>query len=200
MVNFIKYFTAAFFVVYMLIGFVLPSVRTFRQTGINPVAFGKSDNAHDFIGKLFKALLSLIPLTIAGYWISGKGYQLFLPATYLEIPAVYGAGMILCIMSLIWTAIAQWQMGKSWRVGIDEKHNTALVQSGLFRFSRNPIFLGMQATLLGLFFLLPNAVTLLVLVAGFMLIQIQVRLEEEFLLKQHGINYENYKRSVKRFI
>lgn len=200
MEGFIKYFATVFFIAYMLIAFVFPSVRTYRQTGINPVTFSKSNNAHDYIGRLFKILLTLIPITIIFYWVNGNVYQLLLPATYLEIPAIQGTGVILCLLSLLWTMVAQWQMGRSWRIGIDEKNKTSLISSGLFSFSRNPIFLGMQTTLLGFFLLLPNAVTLLVFVSGFMLIQIQVRLEEEFLLKQHGTNYENYKRNVRRFL
>jgi protein-S-isoprenylcysteine O-methyltransferase Ste14 len=200
MEGFIKYFATIFFIAYMLIAFVFPSVRTYKQTGINPVTFSNSDNAHDYIGRLFKILLALISITIVAYWVNGNTYQLLLPATYLEIPALHCAGVILCLLSLIWTSIAQWQMGKSWRIGIDEKNKTALISTGLFRFSRNLIFLGMKATLLGYFLLLPNAVTLLVFVSGFRLIQIQVRLEEEFLLKQHGTNYENCKRNVRRFL
>jgi len=46
----------------------------------------------------------------------------------------------------------------------------------------------------------PNAFTLLLAVVGFMLVQIQVRLEEEFLSKTHGENYLHYKSSVRRFI
>jgi protein-S-isoprenylcysteine O-methyltransferase Ste14 len=72
-------------------------------------------------------------------------------------------------------------MGKSWRIGIDEERPATLVRQGVFGLSRNPIFLGMMVTLLGLFLSIPNAVTLLVLALGVVLIQIQVRLEEEFL-------------------
>ena len=91
-------------------------------------------------------------------------------------------------------------MGNSWRIGIDEQNQTNLVTTGLFSISRNPIFFGMQNTLAGFFLLLPNDIMLLVVVCGFMLIKIQARLEEEFLLKQHGEIYAMYKTKVNRFI
>ena len=103
------------------------------------------------------------------------------------------------MLSLGWTVLAQIQMGNSWRIGIDEEKETALVQSGLFRFSRNPIFLGMIVTLAGVFLIIPNALTLLFLVLGFVLIQIQVRLEEEFLAQAHGTEYENFQREGRRW-
>jgi len=90
-------------------------------------------------------------------------------------------------------------MGNSWRIGIDEEKQTALVRLGVFRFSRNPIFLGMIITLTGVFLTISNALTLLFLVLGFVLIQIQVRLEEEFLAQAHGAEYENFKREVRRW-
>jgi protein-S-isoprenylcysteine O-methyltransferase Ste14 len=47
---------------------------------------------------------------------------------------------------------------------------------------------------------IPNAVTLLVLGVGVVLIQIQVRLEEEFLSGAHGRDYEEYLRDVRRWL
>jgi hypothetical protein len=57
----------------------------------------------------------------------------------------------------------------------------------------------MMITLLGLFIVIPNALTLLVLVMGVVLIQIQVRLEEQFLAKSHGDEYAQYERRVRRW-
>ncbi|HEY8397827.1 MAG TPA: isoprenylcysteine carboxylmethyltransferase family protein, partial [Flavihumibacter sp.] len=86
------------------------------------------------------------------------------------------------------------------RIGIDEAHKTRLVTEGLFSISRNPIFLGMILTTLGIFLLIPNAITLLVAVMTYFVIQIQIRLEEEYLLKQHGELYARYKNSVGRLL
>jgi protein-S-isoprenylcysteine O-methyltransferase Ste14 len=75
-----------------------------------------------------------------------------------------------------------------------------LVEKGLFTLSRNPIFFGMRAALFGFFLTLPNAFTLLAIVLADVLMQIQVRLEEEFLQSAHGESYENYCRKVRRWI
>ncbi len=57
----------------------------------------------------------------------------------------------------------------------------------------------MMFTLFGLFLVIPNALTLLTLVLGVVLIQIQVRLEEEFLAKSHGAEYTEYRRRIRRW-
>jgi protein-S-isoprenylcysteine O-methyltransferase Ste14 len=91
-------------------------------------------------------------------------------------------------------------MGASWRIGIDSAHNTTLVQTGVFSISRNPIFLGITFTLFGLLFVIPNAITLLVVVLGVVLVNIQVRLEEEYLKTTHGEEYAGYARRVRRWL
>ena len=195
----VKYFSPLFFLAYLLIAFVWPTVRTWRQTGINPVTFGNSDSTHDYVGKIFKLFLALIPVVIIAYFFK-QFYPYLLPAGYLNSSTVQCVGIALCLLSCFWTVIAQIQMGNSWRIGIDNNKSTDLIVSGLFKVSRNPIFLGMIFTLIGFFLMLPNAVTLLVMVTGYFLIQIQIRLEEEFLLKHHGRKYEEYKLQTRRLI
>jgi protein-S-isoprenylcysteine O-methyltransferase Ste14 len=72
------------------------------------------------------------------------------------------------------------------------------VQSGLFRLLRNPIFLSMRVALLGLFMVVPTAATLAVLVAGEILVQVQVRLEEAHLSGMHCEQYEAYQATGRR--
>jgi protein-S-isoprenylcysteine O-methyltransferase Ste14 len=58
----------------------------------------------------------------------------------------------------------------------------------------------MILSLVGLFLTTPNALTGLFLILGYILIQIQIRLEEEFLTKEHGQNYLSYRQKVRRLI
>ena len=109
-------------------------------------------------------------------------------------------GIVLLLLSLGWTILAQVQMGNSWRIGIDQKQKTNLVRSGVFNRSRNPIFLGMIVTLFWLLLVLPNAFTFLIFVLGFVVIQIQVRLEEEFLTNAHEADYEEYRHNMRRWL
>ena len=91
-------------------------------------------------------------------------------------------------------------MGESWRIGIDRDRTTELVQKGFYHWSRNPIFFGMRFTLLGLFLTLPSAAALAILTLGNALIQIQVRLEEEYLLRTHGETYRVYCQQTRRWL
>lgn len=195
-----RIFLPLYLLAYLLAAFVWRSYRVWKRTGINPVTFKGNDDAHDFIGRLFKALFALVFLVVVVYAFVPAAYRFLLPIDWLGHEWIRGCGVLLLMLSLVWTIIAQGQMGDSWRIGVDSEHQTALVQRGLFNVSRNPIFVGMMLTLLGLFLIIPNAVALLTLVLGSVLMGIQVRLEEEHLKKVQGKAYEEYCAKVRRWI
>jgi protein-S-isoprenylcysteine O-methyltransferase Ste14 len=196
----LRYFLPAYLAIYFATAFVWRSYRTWKRTGRNPYVFGKSDNPADFIGRLFLLTWIACIVVVAVYSFWPSAYPYLIPITWLERSAVMYAGLGLLVFALIWTLFAQAQMGTAWRIGIDRSQTTDLVQTGIFRFSRNPIFLGVRMTLLGLFLVTPSAATLATLLLGDALTQVQVRLEEEFLAKSHGAVYEKYRRQVRRWL
>ncbi len=193
-----------FLLVYLLIFFglamILPSYRVWKTTGVNPYKLGKSESAHDYVGTLFRLTIFSVALVVIAFAFLPNLYEYLVPISYLSTVTLNTVGQTLLIIAVIWVLIAQVHMQKSWRIGIDEDVKTELVQTGLFKFSRNPIFLGMRVMLLGLFLVLPNAATLVILFIGDLLIQIQVRLEEEFLTRTHGKGYLAYQKQVRRWI
>jgi protein-S-isoprenylcysteine O-methyltransferase Ste14 len=196
----LKYFLPLYLLAYFGAAFFWRSFMVWKKTGVNPVVFKGSDDAQDYIGRLFKFLFALIVAVVLVYSFWPSVYLYSMPIEWLERSWMKWVGVALLLLSLVWTVLAQGQMGESWRIGIDQEHSRNLVQSGAFNLSRNPIFLGMMITLLGLFLVIPNALTLLTLAMGVVLIQIQVRLEEEFLARTHGDEYAHYRRGVRRWV
>ncbi len=90
-------------------------------------------------------------------------------------------------------------MGSSWRIGIDPEHKAELVTAGAFRYSRNPIYVGMIILVAGLFLILPSVATLLGAVVAYVSINVQVRLEEDHMERTYGEAYRNYALAVGRF-
>ena len=189
-----------YFIVYFLLVFVLRSVLLWKKTGINPLTFDKKDDAHGFNGKVFK-IISLIELIVVGiYAFKHEWYEYLLPFWYLENPTSQKIGWSLLIISLVWVWISQSQMAESWRIGIDEKNKSELVTKGLFSISRNPIFFGIMIANIGLFLVIPNAFTLLIISLSTISINTQIRLEEEFLKREFGQQYIEYCKKVRRWI
>ena len=195
-----RMYLLAFLAVYFVIVFVVPSIRVKRRTGINPYVFRNTDSAHDFLGRISKPITLLIFLVAFVNLVFPSAYQYFAPFLWLEAMGIKVTGFVLIHLALLWIVIAQIQMSNSWRVGIDDERKTELVVKGLFSVSRNPVFLGMIVTLIGIFCVLPNALTLVSAVTSTALFQVQVRLEEEHLARTHGDLYVEYCRRVKRWI
>jgi len=84
--------------------------------------------------------------------------------------------------------VAQHQMGASWRIGIDDRP-TRLVVHGLFRHLRNPIFSGILLVTLGIVLVAPSPVLVACWLAAFVLLRVQIGLEERHLLALHGDDY-----------
>lgn len=200
MLLFLKYYLPLFLLAYLVITFILPSVRVYKKTGINPVTFGKSDNAHDYIGAIMKLLTGLLIVAVLVFSLSEKANQYLNLITYLDNIWFKYIGLIIIHASLLWIVIAQFHMRQSWRIGIDEKNKTELITKGLFSISRNPVFWGMILSTIGIFLIIPNTVTFFIAAASYIVIQIQIRIEEEHLAKQHGEVYNEYKRTVTRLI
>lgn len=196
----LQFFLPVFLLAYFGLAFIRRAVRVGRSSGVTPYKPGNADDVHDFVGRLLRLILIACAAVVLVYSFLPGLYPYFLPAAWLQHPALALAGCGLMLGSLFWILIAQAQMGNAWRIGIDSRSKTELVQLGLFGLSRNPIFLGMRFTLLGFFLALPNALTLVILVLGEALMQIQVRLEEEYLGRTHGDAYRAYCLRVRRWL
>jgi protein-S-isoprenylcysteine O-methyltransferase Ste14 len=200
MTRLLRYFLPFYLVAYFLAAFLWRFMVVRKKTGINPVVLKGANDAHGLISQVLKAVAVLIALVIGVFAASPRLYRHTCPFELFELSWLKIVGMILLLVALVWTVVAQAQMGESWRVGIDQQHRTELVWRGVFRASRNPIFLGMISALLGMFLTIPNAISFLILVLAIVTIQIQVRLEEDFLLQRHGERYEEYRRQVRRWL
>jgi protein-S-isoprenylcysteine O-methyltransferase Ste14 len=189
-----------FFVVYFGLTFAWRSWHVRREAGINPYVLPASDDAPGYVGRAFRHTLIATGAYVStqAVWPDADSWLGILP--WLDAAPVRAAGWTMLLLSLLWAGVAQAHMGLSWRIGIDTRHATGLVRHGLFAVSRNPIFLAMRVSLLGLVLVRPNGLTLALAIAGELLMQLQVRLEEAFLLQRHGAAYTEYCAATRRWL
>ncbi|MGB0391760.1 MAG: methyltransferase [Salibacteraceae bacterium] len=198
--DFYQIITPILTVAYLLIVFVLRSFIVWRQSGVNPFIFSSTEKAHDYLGFIYKLTVVFMALAIGVFSFFSPIYSFLNPISYLEQENVKITGVILLIVAFIWTLIAQIQMSNSWRIGIDYDEKTELVNKGLFSISRNPVFLGVVVFYIGVFLILPNSLSFTLVCVMLVTVQLQVRLEEEYLMDSHGSEYKEYLKSVSRWL
>ncbi len=90
-------------------------------------------------------------------------------------------------------------LGDSFRIG-SAKEITTLRSNGLFRFSRNPMYVGMYATLLASALYTANPIVLLLALFIIGVHHLIVRAEERHLAKVFGQDYAAYCARVRRYV
>jgi protein-S-isoprenylcysteine O-methyltransferase Ste14 len=142
---------------------------------------------------------------------SGKtaGYLLwiFLALNLFNIPVIDGMrhpvlkiiSVIILLLGLALTAVSLFNLGKSTSLGVPDE-DTTLKTDGLYRFSRNPMYLGFNCiTIAALLF---NVNLIFLFLGGYCIIIYHLIIlgEERFLENRFGGDYRKYKSSVRRYI
>ena len=91
-------------------------------------------------------------------------------------------------------------MKDSWRAGIPDKDKTKLITAGIYRYSRNPAFLGFDFMYIGLLLMYFNLSMLVVSAFAIIMLHMQILQEEHFLIDTFGEEYMEYKKHVFRYL
>lgn len=190
--------TLAGYLLFLAAAFGLRSLIHYRRTGRTGFVgvSGRFGSAEWAGGALFViALLAggVAPLAQHAGWLD--------PWPAVDVAAAHAAGLLVFALGFAATLWAQFAMGNSWRIGVNEAERTSLVSDGPFAWVRNPIYTAMLAATAGLVLLVPNWISVLALVALIVGLQLQVRcVEEPYLLRTHGDAYRRYAARTGRFV
>ena len=95
--------------------------------------------------------------------------------------------------------LAMQTMRESWRAGISVTDQTELVTVGMYRFSRNPAFLGFDLLYLGLLLAFFHPAHLAFALFAVVMLHLQILQEERFLAGTFGEPYLQYRNKVLRY-
>jgi len=109
-------------------------------------------------------------------------------------------GVGFCLAGLVFLAWSLVSFGGSFRIGIDLDKPGALVTSGAFAVSRNPIYVAFASVFLGQFLVFPNWVLLAYLGGAIWLFHRQVLREEAFMKEHYGEEFTAYCKEVRRYL
>ena len=91
-------------------------------------------------------------------------------------------------------------MKDSWRAGIPDRDKTELITTGIYRYSRNPAFLGFDFMYVGVLLMYGNLLTLEFSAFAMVMLHLQILQEERYLESAFGEAYAAYKKQVFRYL
>ncbi|MFY9738277.1 MAG: isoprenylcysteine carboxylmethyltransferase family protein [Candidatus Cybelea sp.] len=177
----------------LLVSIVIVRVWMLNQRGIAAMKFGTIDKTDFLIPPFAIAYVYLIFAGAFG-WPAFAGEQLFRASVLQWI------GVLLCSSGLCLMVVSLASFGSSFRVGIDTEYPIALVTSGVFAITRNPIYVAFGSVLLGEFLIQPRWLLLLYFAAGIALFHRQVLREEAYLQQHYGAEFTAYRARVRRYL
>ena len=134
--------------------------------------------------------------------IAGLALNWLVPLPFL--PADLPAGWLGAMVFVLALALVAWAIVTITRAGSNVPTNlptTTIVESGPYRFTRNPIYLGMFLGLIGLAIAFDNLWLLMMLVPFALVIRYGVVAREEaYLERKFGDVYRGYRSRVRRWL
>ncbi|MBB3019475.1 protein-S-isoprenylcysteine O-methyltransferase Ste14 [Microvirga lupini] len=159
----------------------------------SPAMVDTADTAHVIIRP---------PLAWALAIVAGSALDWLVPLRFL--PDGLPVGFLGAMVFVLALALAAWAIMTMTRAGSNVPTNrptTAIVESGPYRFTRNPIYLGMFLGLVGLAIALDTLWLLLMLVPFGLVIRYGVVAREEaYLERKFGEVYRSYRLRVRRWL
>ncbi|MEW8957159.1 isoprenylcysteine carboxylmethyltransferase family protein [Clostridium sp.] len=190
---------------FIFIGFILSYtfklIILYKTYGIKANSLGNKDKPLDIF--ITEISLKISTFIWGGLWffqaininINNKLFKFIfenLNIRYLGV-GINFIGLLVFIIAMV-------NMGLSWRVGIDKKSKSKLITRGVYKFTRNPAFVGFDLMFLGLFLTFPNVITLVVSVVNIIFIHRLILEEEKHLISMFNNEYYSYKSKTPRYI
>lgn len=107
--------------------------------------------------------------------------------------AVAASGVAFFVLAIV-------TMQDNWRAGVDEGQETSIVTKGIYKYSRNPAFVGFDLLYIGIAVALPNVLNIVAAIIAVVLLHFQILEEEKYLPQVFGNEYALYRKSTPRYL
>jgi len=108
-------------------------------------------------------------------------------------------GILISIVGVAVLITAMATLHDSWRGGIDYDQKTNLVTHGIYKYSRNPGFVGFELFYIGMSLMFSNLFNIVLSCAVIFILHLQILEEEKFLSYAFGKEYLDYQSKTSRY-
>jgi protein-S-isoprenylcysteine O-methyltransferase Ste14 len=107
--------------------------------------------------------------------------------------------IFILLVGLIFTIISLINLGKSTRLGLPS-NDTKLKTNGLYKYSRNPMYLGFDLITISAMIYTLHWVIIILGVYSLITYHLIIKGEEKFMINRFGEEYKNYQLKVRRYL
>lgn len=199
--NFLDVFQLVSIVFFFLILIIKASYLLLMRK-INPIAIGRGKTGWALAFELIAfggLIVWIVEIILRATHASFHVFPLSLDPQLIDSIVVKAVGVALVASALILFGFGFLSFGNSWRVGLDTQTPGALVTSGTFAFTRNPIFVALDLWFVGIFLVNGTLVFLIFALLAVIILHVQMLREEKFLTGLYGEPYRDYVRRTARY-
>lgn len=153
---------------------------------------------------LFKRFVQYwLPLIIAvlllgpGEWFGHS----WLRENFIEHTDLVGTiGLSISLTGAIIACTSRYTLGKNWSLSVQEKEDHRLVQNGIYKLVRHPIYTGLLFLFLGNVIIVGDYRGIIAILIVFISFWFKLKKEEKLLSETFGLRYIEYKKRTKALI
>jgi protein-S-isoprenylcysteine O-methyltransferase Ste14 len=200
--SFFDYFQVSSVIAFLVI-LIARIVYLRLRKSINPVAIGGGKKGLVLAFEVLSFLglvIWIVELLLVALHSHYRLFPSFLETELFPSDVISLIGCAVVTSGLVVFLLAFISFGDSWRIGFDTRTPGALVTTGIFAYTRNPIYVGMILWFFGIFLIDKGLIFLLFVLLAVVAIHWQILQEEAFLTKLYGRPYQTYLQRTARYL
>ena len=139
-----------------------------------------------------------IPVVLGFYLLFSSRLEIALLETRFvpRAEAIQFAGIVLTVAGMAFAVWARVHLGRNWSSAPMIKQQHELIRTGPYRWVRHPIYSGLLLSAVGTFLVNGKVRGVLGVVLIYVAFVIKSRIEEEFMVRTFGGQYDEYRRTT----
>jgi protein-S-isoprenylcysteine O-methyltransferase Ste14 len=164
---------------------------------ISGLSVKKLKNQESFFKRFVQYWLPLIIAIILlgpGEWFGDSLLrENFVPHSDL----VGNIGLVFCVIGAFIACWSRYLLGKNWSLSVQRKENHELIQNGIYKLLRHPIYTGLLLLFIGNMIIVGDYRGIIAVLLVFISFWFKLLKEEKLLIETFGNQYTEYKNGTK---
>lgn len=149
---------------------------------------------------IFSAGLVVSTFPTSESWVVKILHMVNDPRSIARLSITNFLGLFLAIAGFIILITAQITLGKSYSSTVVIRYDHQLITHGIYRFTRNPMYLGLLSFSFGIPLFSSSLLGLLIMSALIPVVFYRIRLEERLLIEEFGDSYRQYMLTTRKLL